>query len=312
MIVGIDVGGTKTHIVLSTPDADDFHVVVGTATWQRSHLFGDNGNAARLVSLLREHVAEELTSPLVIGAHGCDTEHQCSTFREQISACYAGPVSVLNDAELVGPAAGIAEPVISVIVGTGSIVVGRSPLGERLTVGGHGWLLGDPGSAPALVREAIRMMLVARDAGAPRDLMAERFMHEYGVNDEIELSYVFSTDPSITSWGRLAPVVFECADLGSTLAWRVIDSAAARLAQDVARAVSLGAVGQTVIVAGGVAVNQPHFFEAFRRHLVSTGLEHAVKLLEIAPVYGALEIARKMTAQSTTVEECNGHQQQAS
>ncbi len=59
------------------------------------------------------------------------------------------------------PAAGYADG-IGVVSGTGSIAVARTAEGRMLAAGGWGWILGDEGSAPALVREAAQGRCAAR------------------------------------------------------------------------------------------------------------------------------------------------------
>ncbi|BAS10052.1 N-acetyl-D-glucosamine kinase [Arthrobacter sp. Hiyo4] len=310
MLVGIDIGGTKTHILVAAPNTEDVHIVVPTAEWQRSYLLGDSANAERLVALYAAHVGAWTGVPLAVGAHGCDTEAQCEAFRVQLERVHPGPVDVVNDAELLGPAAGTQDPVLAVIVGTGSIVVGTTSDGGKVTSGGHGWLLGDPGSAPALAREAVRAVLQARDEGLDREILAERFLAHCQAADETELSYLFASDLRITRWGSIAPLIFDCAKEGSPLAQAIIESAAATLAADVARIRRRGAQGSTVVMAGGVAVNQPLLLEAFKRHVAAGHPELNVKLLTIPPVWGALERAKHLTETSPTkMKESNEYHQ---
>lgn len=312
MFVGIDIGGTKTHILISSWGEDDRHIVLPTAQWQRSYLLGDAANAARLVALFSQHLLPGVQVPLVVGAHGCDTQAQCEAFRVQLSLVHPGPVMVVNDAELLGPAAGVLGPVISVVTGTGSIVVGTTSEGVSLTAGGHGWLLGDPGSAPALARKAVQLVLRDRDEGHPRDVLAERLLAHCGADDEADLSYLFASDLSITLWGKVAPLVFDCAQQGSPLAMAVIESAGAALAEDIGRIRRRGARGSRIVVAGGVAVNQPLLLAALQRNLAIEHPELTVQLLEIPPVWGALQLARTMTETSTNMKENNEHHQPAS
>ncbi|NUU32641.1 BadF/BadG/BcrA/BcrD ATPase family protein [Arthrobacter sp. C9C5] len=310
MLVGIDIGGTKTHILVAAPGIEDVHIVVPTAEWQRSYLLGDSANAERLVALYARHIGARSGVPLAVGAHGCDTAAQCEAFRAQLELVHPGPVEVVNDAELLGPAAGTQDPVLAVIVGTGSIVVGTTADGGKVTAGGHGWLLGDPGSAPGLAREAVRAVLQARDEGMEREILAERLLAHCQAADETELSYFFASDLRITLWGSMAPLIFECAKEGSPLAMAVVNAAAVALAADVARVRRRGAQGNTVVMAGGVAVNQPLLLQAFERHVAADHPELNVELLTIPPVWGALERAKHLTETSTIrMKESNEHHQ---
>src|SRR5690606_20877982 len=67
-------------------------------------------------------------------------------------------------------AAGTPEPTGTVIIaGTGSIAARIEENRQVATAGGHGWLLGDEGSAFWLGREAVRTTLHALDRREPLD-----------------------------------------------------------------------------------------------------------------------------------------------
>jgi N-acetylglucosamine kinase-like BadF-type ATPase len=292
LLVGIDVGGTKTHLAVDR-EGELQHVVVATDQWQRDQgLFGP-GAVGRLLDLVRDTTGGRDDVPLAVGAHGCDSPALVARFDAAVRAAWSGPVLVVNDAELLAPAAGV-EHAICLIVGTGSIAIGRTADGEAVYVGGHGWLLDDFGSAPGIVREAVRAALDATDDGRPRDGLAERMMAHFGATDEVELSVAFTGSADIATWAAPARHVFEAADQGSTTAVEVVDDAARRLAANVVRARRRGAVGDVVVAAGGVISNQPRLFAAVARHLAAAEPDLELRLLELAPVTGAVELARRL------------------
>jgi hypothetical protein len=49
-----------------------------------------------------------------------------------------------------------------------------------------------------------------------------------------------------------------------------------------------------VICAGGVVTNQPRLYRALTRHIDGLGLGLTVQLLTVAPVVGAVALARKL------------------
>lgn len=288
----MDIGGTKTRVRAEDAGRPVLDVTVPSAQWQRGGLLDDPGNAARLVALFHNLDGARI-APLVIGAHGLDSDWQTLRFQTAVSAVHDGAVRAVNDAELLGPAAGFAES-IALIAGTGSKVIAHSASGELLTAGGYGFLLSDPGSAAALARESVRAILDARDAGAQPDSLALSLMGHFGVEDEVALSYAFTANARLTVWAAMAPLVFEAADAGSMLAQTVVDTAAAELAAEVKQVVARGAVGADVVCAGGVISNQSRLFGALARHIDALGLGLTVHLLEVSPVLGALELARAM------------------
>jgi glucosamine kinase len=292
VIVGVDLGGTKTHVVVESRGDVLLDTSVPTASWQRGELLDDVENAARLLQLFSQIDGTDIAS-VVVGAHGLDSELQAEEFRIRIAARHAGRVLAVNDVELVAPAAGLDEA-IAVVVGTGSKTVGHNSNRELLSAGGHGFLFNDPGSAPGLAREAMKAVLDAHDDGELPDVLGRNLMNHFGVSDIVALSAAFSGDPRLSAWAALGPLVFASADEGSVIAETVIDRAARLLARDVGRVRTRGAAGANVICAGGVITNQPRLYRALSQHIGDLDLGLSVSLLTVSPVVGAVALARKL------------------
>jgi glucosamine kinase len=297
VIVGIDLGGTKTRLVVESGDETILDTSLPTRSWQHGELLDDDANTTRLLAIL-SHLDGAHTATIAIGAHGLDSDWQIREFTARMTSRHGGRVLAVNDVELVAPAAGL-EHAIAVIVGTGSKVVGHNADGATVPAGGHGFLLSDPGSAASLARDGVKALLDAYDLGEAPDGLAREFMNYFGVTDIIELSYAFAAEPSLATWAPLAPLVFTAADAGSELAASVIDDSAKELARQVERVHSRGAVGTAVICAGGVITNQPRLYRALTRHIDDLQLGLTVELLTVAPVVGAVALARKLHNLST-------------
>lgn len=297
MIVGIDLGGTKTHVVADTDGEIVLDSTIPTRAWQRGELLDDDDNPGRLLGLFA-HLAGAATATVAIGAHGLDSDWQIREFNARMAAHHAGNVLAVNDVELVAPAAGF-DRAIAVIVGTGSKIVGHDAEGATISAGGHGFLLSDPGSAASLARDAVKALLDAYDDGQQPDVLAKDFMRYFEVGDVVDLSYAFTADARLSTWAALGPQVFASADAGSTIAASVIDESAKQLARDVGRVYARGAIGSNVICAGGVITNQPRLYRALTRHIDGLALGLTVDLLTVAPVVGAIALARKLHALNT-------------
>jgi N-acetylglucosamine kinase-like BadF-type ATPase len=295
VLVGADVGGTKIAIRVTEPGGA---VLVDTAYPAEGWSASPVDEAARW---LVDHFARAVPpgaqiAAAGIGAQGCDTQAHCVELAAALSALDV-PATVVNDAALLIPAAGLEEG-IGVIAGTGSIGVGVDGAGAVLFAGGWGWVLGDEGSAPAIVREAAKAALSAEDAGIADDGLLAALLEHYTVPDAPSLARAVNDDPSPENWGPAAPAVFRAAAAGSPLALGVIDDAARSLTLLVSRLMERGARGDTVVAAGSVLVHQSRLVERFRARLARAHAGLTLRVLEVPPVAGAVELARNQYDES--------------
>lgn len=290
VIVGLDAGGTKLGVRVDTLDGSRIaDVSLPAEDWSASPA----GSAARwLADRIRRAVPEGARVLAVgVGAQGCDTVEHCRELEHEFELL-GYPATVVNDAELLVPAAGI-ERGIGIIAGTGSIAVGRDAAGETLFSGGWGWVIGDEGGAPAIVRDATIAALLARDEGLPDDGLLNALQLAFGVSSAPTLARAVNDTPTAENWGPRAIAVFAAADAGSARAARVIDRSAQRLAALVDQLVRRGAVADAVVAAGSVIANQPRLFSALSARITRAHPALAVVLLDDAPVSGGIELARR-------------------
>ena len=278
LVVGVDIGATKTHIALGTDTAVVAERVVPTSSWRT---LSSVRNAGDLLELVRALAGKEvLDLPLGVGAHGCDSTQQCLDFEEALAQKLNGPVRVLNDAELMPLAMGLTGA-IGVVAGTGSIGVARDADGKLLIAGGWGWILGDEGGASGIVREAVRAVLSALDRGEVPDQLTHRLMAGFHATNGPELAMSFSRSNSAAYWGSHAGEVFLAADEGSALAIAVIERAGLELASLVDHLIDRGVSTSQVVAGGSVIRRQARLREAFQECLGSTHPE--VKVMVLAP-----------------------------
>lgn len=293
--LGVDVGGTKTHLAAVRESGDRIDSIVPSASWCRGDLFADPANLERLAELLAVKGATTATR-IVVGMHGCDTPEQVADAAHALSSRLGSRVLVANDGELLSWAAGIPAS-IQVVVGTGSVVLGRTAEGELVTALGSGWLFSDDGSAPALVRESIREVLRRGDADALGDDPLPRALFErYGVADLPSLALAATRDAGPTRWGAHAPLVFEMHEAGSDVARAVVDDAGRRIAAAILAVLSRGAQADAIVVGGGVIVGQSTLRVAVSRALAEAGCVLPLSVVTEAPVEGALAWARALDA----------------
>lgn len=294
MFIGIDIGGTKTHVRVVDAAGRATDTIVPTSSWQHEGQLADSRSIAALLALFEAQLSDPSRSSLVVGAHGCDSPQQIAQLESALGSVFPGPIGVYNDAQLLGPAAGHPQAV-ALIAGTGAIAVGQDSSGAVVTAGGHGWLLTDPGSAPALAREAVRAVLARSDGGGGIELLGEKLLDALGATNVNELAYEFTNAASMRFWAELAPLVFDAADEGSSDAVAVIDTAGGELVELVLGVLRKGAQALVVIAAGGVVTNQPRLEQSIRSHLAIAAPGLSIEVLRVAPVAGAIELARVLS-----------------
>jgi glucosamine kinase len=287
--IGIDIGGTKTHLRIDDPRGMRRDFVRLTADW-RVRQWGDD--AVALLAIAREFAAGAPIAAIAVGAHGCDDQSECDAFQAALTSGAAFPVRVVNDAELFPAALGLSHE-MGLVAGTGSIAVNRTREGRMLVAGGWGWMIGDEGSAPGLVREAARA--VARyleNGGVPHEPLVRRLFAALDVHSSARIGTGIARCGSATALGRHAPMVFEAAEAGSQLAHGVIRDGGRQLAALIGRLQRQGAEATIVVAGGGVIAAQPLLWTAFVEEVEAAFAGRtAAKLFTGAPVEGACRLA---------------------
>ncbi|WP_158250884.1 N-acetylglucosamine kinase [Cryobacterium sp. Y82] len=286
LVLGIDVGGTKTHLRVQDDDGRIvIDVVRPTTDWETTL----HAKADTLAKLIRDIGGSPLER-IVVGAHGCDTDADCAALAENLQARVGVPTVVVNDSLLLGPAAGYGR-CISLISGTGSIVLGSDANGSTLYAGGWGWLLGDAGSAWGIVRESVMLLTAAADRGEGDQILLDGLLMASNCANLRDLVAYLERWPA-ADWATWVSAVFTAAAVGSSLAEEAISQGARTLSALVTTLLQRGAIAEAVVAAGGVIVNQPTFAAKLARYLAhDNGLPLVVHAG--APVAGAVRLARE-------------------
>lgn len=290
--IGIDIGGTKTHLRIDDPIGMRRDFVLSTADW-RVRQWDDD--AVALLAIAHEFAAGAIAA-IAVGAHGCDDQSECDAFQTALRSRAAFPVRVVNDAELLPAALGLSHE-IGLVAGTGSIAVNRTREGRMLVAGGWGWMIGDEGSAPGLVREAARA--VARhleNGGVLDEPLVRGLFAALDVHSSARIGSGIARFGSATALGRHAPMVFEAAEAGSQLADGVIRDGGRQLAALIGRLQRQGAKATIVVAGGGVIAAQPLLWRAFVEEVETAFAGRTTaKLFTGAPVEGACRLAAELT-----------------
>ena len=293
-VVGVDIGGTKTHLRLRDGSGQR-DLLVSTSDWRCREWQRDAHALLELVARLADGAP---LAAIGVGAHGCDDKDECQAFEDALTAAGHLPIRVVNDAELMPAAFGL-ERQIGVVAGTGSIAVCRTIDGEMLVAGGWGWIIGDEGSAASLVREAARAVALHLDrGGTENEPLVRHLFASLEIPSAARIGSRLGSLGSAKDVGGHASLVFDAANEGSMLADAVIHEGGTALADLVARLRLRGAQATSVVAGGSVIASQPRLWDAFQAGVEAIcGVELSLFLHQGPPVEGAIVLADRLAAE---------------
>jgi len=157
-------------------------------------------------------------------------------------------VVIVNDAVTACLGAHAGKDGGAIIAGTGTAGV-ACVSGKTRIIGGHGFILGDDGSAARIGLEAMRAAMRAHDGLCEATPLTASLLQDFGSDPVLLTNWALQAKPG--DFGAYAPKVFAAARAGDSTAQRLIAAAASAL-DDLARAVTrLGAA--SVALVGGLA-----------------------------------------------------------
>jgi N-acetylglucosamine kinase-like BadF-type ATPase len=190
---------------------------------------------------------------------------------------------------------------LALVAGTGSIAYGQTPEGRTARAGGWGYLLGDEGSAYALVLAALRAVARAADGRSSPTCLTENFLRKLGLNQPQQLiPELYGGGWDRASLAALAPLVFAAADAGDSSALALIEQGALDLAamvSAVACQLEFDRRAVPLALAGGVLMANTSYRERVLRLLPALGLQPDPVGLVHEPARGAVQLARDAQSQ---------------
>lgn len=179
-VVGVDGGGSKTHVIVATQRGKELASVTGDASAVTPG--GAISSAEVIADLVREALTQaELTDRpqlLVAGVAGTGREkEQKALLRALRNQSLAEEVKVVPDAEVaLADAFGVEGAGILLISGTGSVAFGRGPTGTLRRCGGWGPVAGDEGSGAWIGRRALSVVTSSADEREPESRLTGALM----------------------------------------------------------------------------------------------------------------------------------------
>ena len=263
-VIGIDGGGTKTHLKALTRR----RTAVGEA-W---------GGASNLTALPRGQVEENLSrlltvffadsgldpadcAGLCLGTAGAGSPLAREALRTMLEGMLPGvPVQVTNDALPALYGGTLTGCGVILIAGTGSICLARNAAGEIWRTGGWGHILGDEGSGYAVSAAMLRAVLEAYDKRGPETLLTGLVLEHLGVSGPMDVvNYVYHSGKGKSELASLAFLCDIAYNKGDISAQKILRNAAeelGRMAGAAASAVGLDRMqGTPCVCSGGMAVH---------------------------------------------------------
>jgi len=300
VVIGLDAGGSKTHLRAECPKwaAPVEHRGPGA----NPNRVGMTKAAEVLVDLV-ERVVEEGDSPerisVCAGVSGAGRDEEQDALTSAIREALTRPsrtvhVEVVHDALIALDAAYDSGSGLIVIAGTGSVALARTVDGTLLRVGGWGHLLGDPGSGYAIGQAGLRSVAAAFDGGA-ETVLRERLRTRFGIANRHQLIHSVYQDGF--SMQDVAPLVVDAAADGDAVADRIVHDAAKGLTEQVGWLVHQSdPISAEITLLGGMVQNE-HYDQLLRHHLHDQFPDWSVRHLRTEPVTGALRRAQRLLQQ---------------
>lgn len=296
LFAGIDGGQSSTVAVI----ADDAGRILGRGAAGPADEIGANKDSTRLRDALHGALAQACHSArlpvetnfdaIVAGVSGYNGRVYGRS--PELPSAHA---VLMHDTPIAHAGALGGGSGVVVIAGTGSVVYGRNDEGWSYTIGGWGFLFGDEGSAFAIARDALALLMRAQDEDDSSYAAAARAACEYFAVPTLR-TLVHAFYKGELTRDRLAS--FASTAMRFDLLRPIAQRGADRLAELVRAAVAAGAPARVAFV-GGV------FADAGFRERVRDGILAALPRAEIVtpryePAYGALLLAYREHALSVT------------
>lgn len=273
VVVGIDAGGSHTRCAVVDTDGR----VLGRADTDGANPISTSAVSVALTAALRASLGSlRRADALVLGlagsrALGRDAADRLLAAAVDDTGLVVDRLIVCTDVE-AAYAAGTAEPDGAVLVaGSGAVAARIIGFGIARSVDGHGYLLGDRGSAAWLGRKAVQAVLAELEGRGPRTALTPSVLDRLPTTlraeegDEQALVTVAYAHPP-ARLGEFAPLVESCAMQGDPVAVDLLEAAVGALVAT-ARPVAADPFVVTGGVAGGAGLLGRRVRDSLRRDL---------------------------------------------
>ncbi|QBF81790.1 ATPase [Shewanella maritima] len=222
LYLGIDGGGSKCRAIIYTQEQG----VIGTGVSGRANPLHGVEQALHSISestqlaLTDAGIASDRQGELIagVGLAGVNVPHlfeQINTWNHPFQAMY-----LTTDLHTACIGAHEGQDGAVIITGTGSC--GYAHVGEQsLSLGGHGFGLGDKGSGAWLGQQAVEQVLLSLDGFQQAIELQQAIMGQLDVNDASGVVECLAGKSS-SEYAKLAKTVLDCAAQGDSVAKAIV------------------------------------------------------------------------------------------
>jgi len=234
-VIGVDGGGTKTRAAIADTRGQVAAVVTGDASNALSRPWADVERTLReLIEILLRRVdtGSDDVAALYLGLAGAERTSVANRIESAFGQEWQGRLLIDSDATAALYAGTWGQPGIVLIAGTGSIAYAIDRREQRHRVGGWGYLLGDEGSGFDLGKQAVTAVLRAFDGRGEPTSLTEALLAYYAIQSPAELiAPIYGSDNPRKKLADCSRLVEQAAEAGDHVALRIIQQAAASLAE---------------------------------------------------------------------------------
>ncbi|HJQ00376.1 MAG TPA: BadF/BadG/BcrA/BcrD ATPase family protein [Jatrophihabitans sp.] len=312
-VVAADGGNSKTDLVLATDRGDLLARVQGGGT--RPHIEGMPATIEALAELTRRAVAEAglpTGTRIAVGSFYLANvdlpDEEAVVLAGLRRLAVAEQLEVRNDVFAVLRAGSSRDWGVAVVAGAGINAVGVHPNGREERFLALGDVSGDWGGGYSVGLAGLGAAVRAGDGRGPATVLRELLPRRFGDPDPETMAIRLHREPDAErSLLALAPVVFSAASAGDPVACRIVE----RLADEVSnlatallrRLALLGSDADVVLGGGTLQSGNGPLLDRIRSQLAVVAPNVVVRVLDTAPVTGAVARALDLAGAPATARE---------
>lgn len=228
--LGVDGGGTKTHIALM--NTAETVVCEGVAGPSNPLRVGVETAVANILKALNDacdqgSVSRGDIAAATLGLAGV----RRADLKQRIKASFVEQIrirktEVVTDAEIALYATTLGKPGLVVIAGTGSVCLGKNAAGKIAISGGWGPLAGDEGGGVGIAREALQAVAKASDGRGIATVLSRRASEYFRASGPENLIVaIYSPQVDNSRIAGFAKFVVETAQSGDAVAMDILSQA---------------------------------------------------------------------------------------